>query len=197
VDAAGWDARYAAQPLVWSAEPNATFAGLVGSWSPGRALDVACGEGRTAIWLASRGWDVTAVDFSAEGIAKGRRRAAAEGLSVDWVVGDVRTARLRASGDDPGYDLVALLYLHLVHDEMADVVRRCVEALAHGGRLVVVAHDVDNLTRGVGGPQDASVLPSADLLRQWTGGATVERAEQVLRPTPDGDAVDVLMVARR
>jgi SAM-dependent methyltransferase len=192
VDADAWDARYASQPMVWSAGPNALFAELTGDWPPGRALDVACGEGRTAIWLAERGWHVRAVDFSAAGIAKGRERAAAQGLQVDWVVDDVTTADLGT-----GHDLVALLYLQLPHATMAQVVRRCVEALAPGGRLVVIAHDVDNLTRGVGGPQDPSVLPSVPLLREWVQGADVERAEQVERETPDGTAVDVLLVARR
>jgi 2-polyprenyl-3-methyl-5-hydroxy-6-metoxy-1,4-benzoquinol methylase len=192
VDADAWDERYASQPLVWSAGPNALFAELVADWPVGRALDVACGEGRTAIWLASRGWQVTAVDFSAAGVAKGRERAAAEGVDVEWQVGDVVRDDLGS-----GYDLVAVLYLQLPHVQMAAVVGRCVDALAPGGRLVVIAHDVENLTRGVGGPQDASVLPSADLLREWARAAQVERAEQVTRETPNGTAIDVLMVARR
>jgi 2-polyprenyl-3-methyl-5-hydroxy-6-metoxy-1,4-benzoquinol methylase len=192
MDADDWDARYASQPMVWSAGPNAMFAELTADWAPGRALDVACGEGRTAIWLAERGWHVTAIDFSAAGVAKGRERAAAQGLQVDWVVDDVVTADLGS-----GYDLVALLYLQLPHAQMATVMGHCVDALAPGGRLVVIAHDIDNLTRGVGGPQDASVLPSVSLLREWAGAATVERAEQVERETPDGTAIDVLLVARR
>ena len=64
MDAPEWDARYAATPMVWSAGPNALFAELAAGLPPGRALDVACGEGRTALWLAARGWQVRAVDFS-------------------------------------------------------------------------------------------------------------------------------------
>ena len=142
--------------------------------------------------LAEQGWQVTAIDFSAAGVAKGRERAAAQGLQVDWVADDVVTADLGS-----GYDLVALLYLQLPHAQMATVMGHCVDALAPGGRLVVIAHDIDNLTRGVGGPQDASVLPSVSLLRDWAGAAQVERAEQVERETPDGTAIDVLVVARR
>ena len=192
MDADAWDARYESQPLVWSAGPNALFAELTSEWPAGRALDVACGEGRTAIWLAARGWQVRAVDFSAAGIAKGRQRAAAEALDVEWQVGDVRTADLGS-----GYDLVALLYLQLPHEQLTRVVARCVEALAPGGRLVVIAHDVENLTSGVGGPQDASVLPSVPLLREWASEAHIERAEQVERETPDGTAIDALLIARR
>lgn len=192
MDADAWDARYEGQPMVWSAGPNALFAEIASHWPVGRALDVACGEGRTAIWLASRGWQVRAIDFSAAGIAKGRERATAEGLDVEWQVSDVRTADLGS-----GYDLVALLYLQLPHEQMASVVARCVEALAPGGRLVVIAHDIDNLTRGVGGPQEASVLPSVRLLREWASGANLERAEQVDRETGDGTAIDVVLIARR
>ena len=78
---------------------------------------------------------------------------------------------------------------------MAAVVGRCVEALAPGGRLVVIAHDLDNIAHGVGGPQNPSVLPTAALLRDWARGANVERAEQVERVTDAGTAIDVLLVA--
>jgi 2-polyprenyl-3-methyl-5-hydroxy-6-metoxy-1,4-benzoquinol methylase len=179
--------------MVWSAGPNALFAELVTPWPAGRALDVAAGEGRTAIWLAARGWQVRALDFSAVGVDKGRRLAEQRGVAsdVEWVVDDATTADLGS-----GYDLVALLYLHLPQPQLADVVGRCVQALAPGGRLVVIAHDRDNIAHGVGGPQDPSVLPTAELLRHWARAAEVERAEQVERVTEAGTAIDVLLVAR-
>lgn len=193
MDARGWDERYGATPLVWSAGPNELFASLVQDWPPGRALDVACGEGRTALWLASRGWAVRAVDFSPVGIDKGRRRARAEGLDVEWDVVDVVHADLGA-GD---FDLVVVLYLHLPAPQSEQVVQRCIRALAPGGRLVVIAHARDNIEHGVGGPQDPALLPTPEALAQWAHGLDVERCEHVLRETPDGDAIDVLLVARR
>src|SRR4051794_41852696 len=75
MDAAAWDERYAATGLVWSAEPNRFVVAEMADLRPGRALDLAAGEGRNAIWLAVRGWRVTAVDFSAVAIDKGRRLA--------------------------------------------------------------------------------------------------------------------------
>lgn len=191
MDAAAWDARYASQPLVWSAGPNELFASLLQDVAPGRALDLAAGEGRTAVWLAQRGWQVRAVDFSAAGVAKGRERAAAQDLDVEWVVDDVTTADLGS-----GYDLIAVLYLQLPYLQMERLVGRCVQGLAPGGRLVLIAHDRDNIAHGVGGPQDAALLPTAQLVRAWAAGAQVERAEQVLRPTAQGTAIDVLLVAR-
>jgi SAM-dependent methyltransferase len=192
VDAHAWDERYAAAPLVWSAGPNALFAELVAPWPPGRALDVACGEGRTAVWLASRGWSVRAVDFSPVGIDKGRRRAAEEGVTVDWQVLDVVGADLGS-----GYDLVAVLYLHLPEDDAAAVLAACARALAPGGRLLYLGHARDNIERGVGGPQDPTVLPTPQLLRRWAEPLTVERCSHVDRVTPDGTAIDVLLLASR
>jgi SAM-dependent methyltransferase len=192
VDSRAWDERYAAAPLVWSAGPNALFAELAASWPPGRALDVACGEGRTAVWLAGRGWSVRAVDFSEVGVEKARRRAEQDGLAVDWQVLDVVGADLGT-----GYDLVAVLYLHLPEHQSAAVLAACGRALAPGGRLVYLGHARDNLRRGVGGPQDPTVLPTPELLAAWAGDLVVERCEHIDRPTPDGTAVDVLLVASR
>ncbi len=76
-DAAHWDQRYAETDRLWAPEPNATVADIVAEWPPGSALDLGAGEGRHAVWLARRGWRVTAVDFSAVGLARGREHAAA------------------------------------------------------------------------------------------------------------------------
>src|ERR1022692_4898294 len=70
-----WDKRYAGQELVWTAEPNRFVVAELKDLAPGRALDLGAGEGRNAVWLASAGWQVTAVDFSAVGLDKGRRLA--------------------------------------------------------------------------------------------------------------------------
>ena len=91
MDADGWDERYR-KGQVWTTEPNACFAETVRSLgvSPGRALDLACGEGRNAVWLAEKGWQVAAVDFSEAGIDRGRRWADEKGCEVAWVVADLQ-----------------------------------------------------------------------------------------------------------
>lgn len=189
-DADFWDQRYTETDRLWSAEPNATIAEVTGSWPPGRALDFGAGEGRHAAWLASLGWQATAVDFSAVGIERGRVAADAAGLDVDWVVADVHTWET-----PPGttYDLVLVAYLHLA-DDVLDRVR---DWLAPGGALVVLGHAKRNLTDGVGGPQDARLLYDEDQLAVAADGLRVERLAEVLRPTADGTAIDVLLVARR
>jgi SAM-dependent methyltransferase len=153
MDAAAWDDRYAATELVWSAGPNQFVEQALSDLPPGRALDLACGEGRNARWLAERGWQVTAMDFSPVAIEKGRRLTD----EVDWRVGDALTTDLPAD-----LDLVVIAYLQIPADERTTVIRRAFAALKPGGRLFVVAHDSTNLTEGTGGPQDPAVLYTAE-----------------------------------
>lgn len=199
MDRDGWDARYAAAELVWSAEPNRFLADEVSGMPPGRALDLACGEGRNAIWVASLGWDVTAVDFSGVAIEKAMRLADGRHVHVNFVEDDV-TRYVPASAY---FDLVAIAYLHLTEPARSDVWRRAWSAVAPGGTFLVIGHDSTNLTDGYGGPQDASVLYGPDdVVGALTGDdVDVERAERVRRPveTDAGtvDAIDVLVRARR
>jgi 2-polyprenyl-3-methyl-5-hydroxy-6-metoxy-1,4-benzoquinol methylase len=192
-----WDARYAQKDLLWSAEPNRLFAAEVDGLRPGRALDLACGEGRNAIWLAERGWRVTGVDFSEVAISKARALAESRGAEVEWVVADV----LEHEPERGAFDLVAVLYLQLPRDEMLHAVRTADGAVAPGGTLVVLGHDTTNLTRGHGGPKDESVLYTADDLTPELRDLVVERAEAVERTVsrPDGEAVaiDAFVRARR
>ncbi len=120
MDAAGWDERYAASELVWSAEPNRFVAEVCADLAPGRALDLAAGEGRNAIWLAQRGWTVTATDFSAVGLDKGRRLADHAGVAerIAWVAADATTTDWPAE-----FDLVVVAYLQLVEAERREAVR--------------------------------------------------------------------------
>ncbi len=175
MDASAWDDRYAAADLVWSAEPNQFVARECEGLQPGRAVDLACGEGRNAIWLARRGWQVTAVDFSAVAIEKGRRLAG--DTAVDWQVADATTWQ----GD--GYDLAVIAYLQLPAAERGAAVRAAYDALRAGGTLLVVAHDSINLAEGTGGPQDPAVLYTADDVLADLDGRSVEvgHADRVAR----------------
>lgn len=192
MDAQDWDERYGAGQQ-WSDEPNAHAAALLVDVAPGRALDLAAGEGRMALWLAASGWEVTALDFSAVGLERGRARAAERGLDVRWQVADATTADL----GEREYDLVLVLYLHLPREQARDVLARAAAAVAPGGRLIVLGHDRDNLERGVGGPPDPAVLYDVDLLGAAAAGLEVEQLRQVDRPVDGQVAIDTLLVARR
>jgi SAM-dependent methyltransferase len=200
VDSHEWDRRYAGADLVWTAEPNRFVAAELADLAPGRALDLAAGEGRNAVWLAARGWQVTAVDFSEIGLDKGRRLAAARGVVIDWVHADLREYRAEAGA----FQLVLVAYLQLRADELDGVLRGAATALAPGGVLLVVGHDVTNLTEGTGGPQDPAVLYTPEGITRSLDGLTIVRAGRVRRPVAadgagDGprEAVDTLVRAVR
>lgn len=183
MDAREWDRRYAESELIWSAAPNRFVASELADLPPGRALDVAAGEGRNSIWLAERGWRVTAVDFSRAGLEKGQalqaRHERGPDLRIDWVCADALTYE---PGPEP-FDLVVLAYLQLPAEQRQVAVRRSFDALADSGTFFLVAHDSTNLTEGTGGPPDPAVLYTAeDVLGDLDGERfAVVRAGRVAR----------------
>lgn len=192
-----WDARYAAADLVWSAEPNRFLVDEVADLAPGRALDIACGEGRNAIWLAEQGWEVTAVDFSPVAIDKARRLAEARGVLVTWLLADVVTSRLEPAA----FDLVAVFYLQVPSASRRTAFATAARAVAPGGTLLVVGHDSSNLIDGWGGPRDAAALYSPEDVVAEIGDLEIVKAARVTRSvlTEDGPktAIDLLVRAIR
>lgn len=190
-----WDARYAGPDLVWGAGPNQFVEQELSGLAPGRALDLGTGEGRNAIWLAGRGWKVTGVDFSAVGLARAERLAADRGVHVDWVVADLRVY----VPDHGGYDLVLIAYLQLIAADLARVLHSASVALAPGGTLLVVGHDRENLTHGVGGPRDPGRLYTPESVAAALPGLRIRRAERRHRPVPtetgERTAIDTLVRA--
>ena len=185
-----WDDRYAEQQQ-WSAEPNALIAELLAGLPPGDAVDLAAGEGRHALWLAGLGWRVTAVDFSDVGLTRGRAQPGAD--RVTWVTADVTSW----SAEPASLDLVLVAYLHLPETDTTELFLRAVDWLRPGGRLLVLGHDVENLTAGVGGPQDPAILHSVERLAPVAARLDVDRLEQVRRQTAAGTALDTLLWGRR
>ena len=182
MDAVEWNERYRASALVWSAGPNQFVEAELTDLPPGRAVDLAAGEGRNAIWLARRGWQVTAVDFAQSGLDKGRTIAdQGEDLDVSWVCADATTWQRGA--DEPAYDLCLVAYLQLAAAERREAVRRGFRSLGVGGTFLLVAHDSSNLTKGTGGPTDPAVLMTAEDVLADLGGESFEvvRAERVPR----------------
>jgi SAM-dependent methyltransferase len=183
MDARAWDERYAASELVWSATPNQFVAAELSDLAPGRAVDLAAGEGRNALWLADLGWHVTAVDFSRVALDKGRalqqRHEHADQLEVDWVVADVLSHDLQPAT----FDLALLAYLQLPAHQRCEAVRRGFGALRVGGTFLLVAHDSSNLAEGTGGPPDPDVLYTAEEVLADLDGERfdVERADRVAR----------------
>jgi SAM-dependent methyltransferase len=198
LDAHGWDERYAGRELLWSAEPNRFVAEEVAALPTGRALDLAAGEGRNAVWLAERGWEVTAVDFSPVGLDKARQLASRRGVEVEWILADLAEWR----PDTGAFDLVLVAYLHVGADLLHRILQRSADALAPGGTLLAIGHDVANLDGGHGGPQDPAVLYTVEELRRALPGLQIHRAAQVRRAVELDDgrtatAIDTLVRAAR
>jgi SAM-dependent methyltransferase len=136
-----WDARYSEREgSMWSGRPNGRLVAEVADLTPGRALDVGCGEGADAIWLARRGWTVTAIDIS--DVAIGRAGAAAEraGAAVEWVCGDA----LQVPLSDRSFDLVSMQYPALPKSAGEAAVQTLLGAVRPGGLLLAVYHDLDD-----------------------------------------------------
>ena len=199
--AAFWDDLYRQRDQVWSGKVNAALVREAADLEPGTALDLGCGEGGDAIWLAEQGWTVVAVDVSTEALARGPRHAAAAGVGerISWARHD-----LTETFPDGTYDLVSAQFLQSpVTVDRTAVLRRAAEAVAPGGRLVVVGHAEppawsDHAPDPALMPPADVVLASLALDDSWA----VETCEPWRRPGrgPDGQEgslVDSVVRVRR
>lgn len=214
MDASDWDRRYSAAEMVWSTTPNQWVVELLEGREPGNAIDVAAGEGRNALWLAERGWRVTAADFSPVAIDRMRTLAAQrlDAAHADLLNPVVADATLPAphppaTADPAGYDLVLFSYLQLPGEPWSAALREGVAAARPGGEVLVIAHARRNLEEGWGGPQDPAVLYDPDDVvaqaAELPAGLSVEvlSARLLTRvvDTEDGErhALDTVVVLRR
>jgi len=199
-----WNQRYAGSELVWSAAPNIWVEQLTKDLRPGKALDIAAGECRNALWLAARGWQATAVDFSAVALERARSLAkeqlGSDAGELETVEADLQTWVPQAGS----YDLVLAVYLHLARQQRSTIMSAAAKAVAPGGTLLIVGHDLKNLTSGHGGPQDPAVLycPSDIVADIAAAHLVVVRAETAVRSLIDGqgqpaEALDALVLAHR
>jgi len=198
MDREDWNRRYSQKELVWTARANRFLVEEASELPAGRALDLAAGEGRNAVWLAERGWRALAVDFSDVALEKCKELAAARSVHVEVEVADVTTYEPEARG----FDLVAVFYLQLPFEVLRPVLARAAAAVADGGTFLLVAHDASNLERGYGGPPDPRVLYTAEQVVSAIGpDLVVEKAAPVERPveteTGTAIAIDCLVRARR
>jgi SAM-dependent methyltransferase len=198
--AAEWDAKYRERDgAMWSGRPNGRLVAEVAALTPGRALDVGCGEGGDAIWLAQRGWTVTAIDISEVAICRARKASQRADGSVEWICGDVLQASLPART----FDLVSMQYPALPKAAGDAAVRTLLDAVRPGGLLLAVYHDLDDehrehmKSRGVD-PDD--YVGADDLRRLLVDSFTVElhAVEPRIDPPPGTHHIaDVVLRARR
>ena len=193
-----WNRRWAGEERVHaSTAPSRFVVAEVADLPPGAALDLACGAGRNAVWLAEHGWRVTAVDFSGVALRMARSLEAERRVAVEWVEADV----LAWTPPPRAYDLVCVLYLQLPAGERRTALARAAAAVRPGGTLLVLGHDLLNLTDGWGGPTQADVLFTPDDVVAEVGDLRIEKAERVRRAVDDPgasrEAIDALVRATR
>ncbi|HWG95249.1 MAG TPA: class I SAM-dependent methyltransferase [Mycobacteriales bacterium] len=195
-DGAYWEDRYRSGAGTSRRGPSPSLVAEAAALRPGRALDAGCGTGGDALWLAARGWQVTAVDVSATALEAGRQAAAELGLAArtSWVHADLTTS----GPGPPGFDLVSSHYVH-VPGPFEDLVRRLATRVAPGGRLLVVGHAAGSGDHPGGAQVDVGQVLSALPAPEWRVRVAEPRTHVVHRPggARRVELHDVVVVADR
>ena len=194
-----WNERYATRGMVWGTDPNRFLADYATGLTPRRVLDLGCGQGRNAVWLATQGHRVTGIDLSPVAIEQARRMAADRTVDALFEVANVVEDWMPPPG---AFDLVVLSYLQLPPHDRRVAHAKAAEAVAPGGTLWLIAHHSDNITDGVGGPPYPEVLFDERALADDFSDLDLLRNEKVYRDVEGGDGLvrvahDILMVATK
>lgn len=200
--AAYWDARYGSASSIWSGQPNQRLVEHAAHLPAGHALDVGTGEGADAVWLASRGWRVTAVDVSQIALDRGAAHAETAGVGhlVQWRQVDLREWVAPVAG----FDLVSAQFMHITDPPRSAIYRGLAAAVAPGGTLLVVAHHPSDMDTGLRRPPMEGLFFLAEDLAadldptQWASIDTSEPSREV--PGPDGERIvirDTILRATR
>ena len=192
-----WNERYATEGFVFGTDPNEFVRDLLGDAPPGRVLDLGCGQGRNAIWLAELGHEVTGIDQSDVAIEQARALAVEAGVAITFLAADL----VDWAPEPEAFDIVLLSYLQLEAARRVIAHHKAVEALAPGGTLFYIAHHPDNLTEGYGGPQLREVMAAPEELAVDFAALDITRNEAVTRLVEVGGethhALDVLLIATK
>lgn len=199
-----WERRYRAHPVVRHGRPNPPLVEAAANLPPGTALDAGCGEGADAIWLASRGWRVTAVDFAATALRRSRERAETLGAAIadriEWIAADLTEWR---PTEEP-FDLVSTQYAHVPSASRTALFRTLAASVAPGGTLLVVGHHPpDHLPTGTPGPAGDLYLRAEEVAAcldpdQWDISVADARSRSVADPACHEVPVrDAVLRARR
>ena len=199
-----WEERYRAKPAIWSGRPNPQLVAEVADLAPGRALDVGCGEGADALWLAERGWQVTAVDIATTALERAAAHAATAGPQVaariTWTHADLR----KQPPAEGAYDLVSAQFMQLPGDQRRALFARLAAAVAPGGTLLIVCHHPADMATAPHRMHTPDALYTAEEVAAELDPAAWEILTTEARPRtavdPEGREMhiqDAVLVARR
>ncbi len=198
-----WNERYRSSARVWSGNPNPQLVAEVADLEPGRALDVGCGEGADAIWLAQLGWDVVATDISSVALERGAQHAQqtdpGAGARIEWRRADL----LVSPPERDSYDLVSAQFMQLQPEPRTRLFTALAASVRTGGALLVVGHDPSDMTSGVQRPAMPELYYAADdvarlLDASWTVVTNEARPRSATTPAGAGAAVhDAVLLAIR
>jgi SAM-dependent methyltransferase len=177
-----WEGRFGGESYVFGTEPNGFLRSRMADLPAGRALCLAEGEGRNAVFLAQAGWDVASVDLTESGVAKTRRLAADRGVTVDAAQGDLAAFDL----GNECWDVIVSIFAHVPPTVRRDLHRRVVGALAPGGVLLLEAYTPDQVGRGTGGPPVPELTMTLDDLRDELAGLELLHGQELEREVAEG-----------
>lgn len=188
-----WNNRYAGTKKLFSSVPNELLVELTKGLAPGSAVDLGAGEGRNSLWLASQGWDVTAMDLSDVALERLRSYAEEQNLSLTTIVSDIETYL----GQGYQFDLVVMAYIHVMPEERKRIFEAASAAVAPGGHLFIVGHHLDSL--GKGGPPQPERLYTEDIFLDSLPGLELLITERRQNSSSDLDLplIDALAWAYR
>ena len=177
-----WNEKFAATDYAYGTEPNDFLVSAVTNLKRGATLSLAEGEGRNAVWLAQQGFTVSAIEQSEKGVGKTLRLALQRGVIVMAERGELETFHIQPNS----WDLVVSIYAHTPQELRRKLHRQVVAGLKPGGVFVLEAYTPAQIANNTGGPKDASLMPTAELLRSELAGLVFDRIEEVERDVVEG-----------
>lgn len=177
-----WNEKFANAEYAYGTEPNEFLATSVAKLKPGAALSLAEGEGRNAVWLAQQGFTVSSIEQSEKGVAKTLRLALQRGVIVMAERGELETFHIQPNS----WDLIVSIYAHTPQELRRKLLRQVVAGLKPGGVFVLEAYTPAQIPNNTGGPKDASLMPTAELLRSELNGLVFDHIAEVERDVVEG-----------
>ena len=177
-----WNEKYANTDYAYGTEHNEFLVSAVAKLKRGETLSLAEGEGRNAVWLAQQGFTVSSIEQSEKGVAKTLRLALQRGVIVMAEHGELETFNIQPNS----WDLMVSIYAHTPQELRRKLHRQVVAGLKPGGVFILEAYTPAKIQNNTGGPKDASLMPTAELLRSELHGLVFDHLEEIERDVVEG-----------